>query len=97
MSAIGQRMKAIRLNAGLSVTEVAQTAEIPVTTYREWENGRQIKGEPYAKIAEALNVTLYELLIGEKPNSSEILRKIAEIEEICLHMKKTLASLLDET
>lgn len=97
MNNIGQRMKAFRLNAGLSVAEAAQAAEIPVSTYREWENGRQIKGEPYAKIAYALNVTMYELLTGEKPNSLEVLRKISEIEEICNHLRKTLASLIDET
>jgi transcriptional regulator with XRE-family HTH domain len=94
---IGIRMKALRKNAGLSVAEAAQAAKIPVSTYREWENGRQIKGEPYVRIANALNANLQELMTGEKPNSSDLIRKIAEIEEICLHLRKTLSSLLDET
>lgn len=96
MSHIGQRMKQYRINAGLSIAEVAMAAEVPVSTYREWENGRQIQGEPYAKISQALNVTLYELLTGENPKSLDVLHKVNEIERLCQDLRKNLQSLINE-
>lgn len=92
MEQIGQRIKRLRLKQELSINEVARRAIVPVSTYREWENGRKIKGEPYVKIAEALNVTLIELLTGEKPKSSGLLDKIHEIEKLCVGMRKHLLS-----
>ncbi len=92
MEQIGQRIKKLRLEQELSVNEVARRAVVPVSTYREWENGRQIKGEPYVKIAGALNVTLIELLTGEKPKSSALLDKVHEIEKLCVEMRKHLLS-----
>ncbi|MES2803907.1 MAG: helix-turn-helix transcriptional regulator [Bdellovibrionota bacterium] len=92
---IGQRMKQFRVNAGLSIAEVATAASVPVSTYREWENGRQIQGEPYAKISQALNITLYELLTGQKPKSLDVLHKISEMERLCQDLRKHLQSLID--
>lgn len=93
MEKIGLRMKRLRLQQGLSLTEVAHKAHVAVSTYREWEYGREIKGEPYVKIAQALNVTLYELLTGEKSKVSKISGEIAEIEEACKKLRKNLESL----
>lgn len=42
--------------------EAARRIGIPESTYREWEYGSQIRGEPYAKIATAFGVTLDDLL-----------------------------------
>lgn len=90
---IGQRLKRIRTENGFSISEVANTAGIAVSTYREWEHGRQIKGEPYEKIAQALGVTLYELLTGNKPAKLDVIRKIDEIEAACKFLKRALESL----
>ena len=92
MENISQRIKRFRTEQGLSVREVALRAKVPVSTYREWEGGRQIKGEPYENIARALNVTLYELLTGEKPKITELLEKIQVIEHHCALLKKALES-----
>ena len=42
--------------------EAARRIGVPETTYREWEYGRAIRGEPYVKIALAFGVTLDALL-----------------------------------
>lgn len=93
METIGTRMKKIRLQKRLSVADVAVTAQIPISTYREWENGRQIKGEPYEKIARALNVSIHELLTGQSLNKSEILIRAHELEQKCIQLRKDLESI----
>ena len=94
METIGERMKKIRLQKRLSVSDVAMSAQIPISTYREWENGRQIKGEPYEKIAAALNVSLNELITGKSPKAADVLNKIQILEKVCLELRKDLETIL---
>ena len=60
------RLQRLRNQKDISVRQMAQRIDVPESTYREWEYGRQIKGEPYGKLAVALNVSLNELLTGKK-------------------------------
>jgi transcriptional regulator with XRE-family HTH domain len=92
METIGIRMKRMRIENGLSLREAAQRAQTAVSTYREWEQGRRIKGEPYEKIAAALDVTLYELLTGKRPNQREAFVKVHEIEVLCKALRNALES-----
>ncbi len=52
--------------------EMAQKIDVPVTTYREWEYGRAIQGEPYVAISEVLEVSLYELLTGTSKDKNRV-------------------------
>lgn len=90
---ISNRMKAIRQQQGLTAKDVALRADIPLSTYRDWERGVEIKGEPYVKIAHALNVSLYELLTGEKANVLKVYAEIEKIESACLNLKKYVQAL----
>ncbi len=83
----------MRQSQGLTAKEVAESAGIPLSTYRDWERGVEIKGEPYVKIAQALNVSLYELLTGEKANALKIYAEIEKIENSCQSLKKYVQSL----
>ena len=87
---LGQRLKRLREKNNLSVKEVAQALGIPVTTYREWENGRKIVGEPYPALAELFEVSVYELITGEKGKESNALLCVeairAELEKIRSHL-----------
>jgi hypothetical protein len=56
--------------------EVARRIRVPETTYREWEYGRTIRGEPYVRIAETLGVSVHELLTGKRSGHREILRNL---------------------
>lgn len=93
METIGKRMKKVRLDRDLSLREVTQRAGVPLSTYREWEAGRQIKGEPYEKIAEALGVTLYWLMTGKPSNKLAIQKKLDEIELALNSVRNSLESL----
>lgn len=77
---LGKRLKRLREAKNLSVKDVADSLSIPVTTYREWENERKIVGEPYPALAELLEVSVYELITGEKKNDSEVLGSIETIK-----------------
>lgn len=93
MEDINKRLRALRLKRGLTMKQVAETAQIPLSTYREWEYGRAIQGEPYLQLAEALSVSLGELITG-KDNLSEAWRELAKIEEHVKNLKHVLSSSL---
>jgi transcriptional regulator with XRE-family HTH domain len=61
-----KRLRRLREARGLSVKEVALRLEVPLTTYREWEYGRAIRGEPYVQLARILGVSLCGLLGAER-------------------------------
>ena len=87
----GIRLKRLRERKNLSVKELAEAIKTPVTTYREWENGRKIVGEePYILLSHALDVSIYELLTGEKSPVDPALQSLevmqAEIQRIKQHL-----------
>ncbi len=58
---IAKRLKKLREARHLTIKEAATLIGVPQTTYREWEYGRAIRGEPYIRIAKAFNISLDEL------------------------------------
>ena len=60
-----KRLRDFREGRRLSMRELARLINVPETTYREWEYGRAIRGEPYVKLARALGVSLEDLLGDE--------------------------------
>lgn len=63
----GKRLKEKRLALNLSVSFIANEIGVSASTYSDWENGRQIRGEEhYIKICEALSISLTELITGKK-------------------------------
>ncbi len=73
--------------------EVAAAAEVPLSTYREWEYGRAVQGEPYLKIAKALSVSLSELLVGSAEHS-EAWRALELVEQHVKNLRNVLSSAL---
>jgi transcriptional regulator with XRE-family HTH domain len=61
--------------------DVAQAIGVPASTYRDWEYGKAIKGEPYGKLAEFYGVRVDELLGGKMTELSEILVPLLEARE----------------
>ena len=55
-------MQRIRLAKGLSQTQLARAAQVPVGTLRNWERGRRTPLlDTAARVADALGVSLDEL------------------------------------
>ncbi len=76
---LAQRLKKLRQLKNLTVSEVARKLSVAPSTYREWEQGRQIKGEPYEKLALIFDVSVTEVITGERPMIEPALRQIEKI------------------
>ncbi len=93
MESFGERLKKLRLKTGLSQKQVAERAGISASTYRDWEYGKKIKGEPYIDLALALNVSLTELFTDKKLVASKVHQELREIERLVESIRKTVAAL----
>lgn len=88
---LGERLKKLREKKGLTVKDVSDKIEVPITTYREWEHGRKIVGEPYIQLSKVFEISVYELITGEKASSTELFKSVEVIE---IELKKIKQNLL---
>lgn len=86
------RLRRLRKARGLSVKEMAKELRIPESTYREWEYGRAIQGEPYLKLSEMLKVSVYELLGGEKGEATSVFETLEGLETGMKQLRVQLGS-----
>ncbi|MCB0365059.1 MAG: helix-turn-helix transcriptional regulator [Bdellovibrionaceae bacterium] len=89
-----ERLRSLRKAKGLTMREMARRVGVPETTYREWEVGRAIQGEPYVRMSEALGVSLSELLTGHRPDQAKLLVEIETMEEGLRQLKNKLNAML---
>jgi putative transcriptional regulator len=70
----GQHLRGLRDEAGLSRAELARRADVPVTTLRNWENGRGFPGLAAGlRMAEVLGVPVERIAEGvEDPAEDEV-------------------------
>lgn len=93
MESFSSRLKKLRLRKHLSQKEVAFEIGVPPSTYRDWEYGKKIVGEPYVELAEAFGVSLSELLTGKEVDKSELLRSVDELDRMIKIIQKIAHSL----
>lgn len=67
------KIKQIRECAGMSRAELSRLSEVPARTIDDWENNRRIPRDVYQlkKIADALNVTIEDLIDMEDGNGNK--------------------------
>lgn len=66
--------------------QAAKLIGAPESTYREWEYGRSIRGEPYPRIAKAYGISLEELFGYEKKTTS-LTEDFEHLESLIRSMK----------
>ncbi len=92
---LAHRLMRLRIGKQLSTGDVARLIGVSPSTYREWEYGRTIRGEPYEKLALALRVSLIELMTGERYSANKALSLVTSIEsqvhELRIELMKTAA------
>lgn len=92
---ISKILKERREELGLKVKEIALELEIAESTYREWENGRRIQGEPYLKLSRALSIPLGTLLgLDQSRSLKNLLNEINELEKHVKNIKLNTIQLL---
>lgn len=92
MEGFNHRLKKFRLSAKLSQREAAKKIGVPESTYRAWEYGNAIVGEPYPRIAKAFNVTLNELFgLSDDPaktTDEKVDQIISDLQSLKPNLKK---------
>jgi transcriptional regulator with XRE-family HTH domain len=87
------RLRRLRMKKKYTMKSVAQLIGVPETTYREWEYGRMIQGQPYVALANVLEVSIAELLAGRPADPQKIIEAL-ELTEIALqNLRRELQSL----
>lgn len=89
---MAERLIRLRKAKGLKVSEVAKLIGVAPSTYREWEYGRAISGEPYMKLKEILGVSLEELISGQQSDLKGAIKEIESIEAHLQALKQILAA-----
>ena len=91
---IHSRLRGFRHAKKLTIKQVSEKTGIPESTYKEWENGRQIRGEPYMALASVFEVSLQELLTVEKPKANQVLEQLDEVSRLIQQTKRDLVPFL---
>lgn len=90
---ISKTLKKRRLQLGKRPSEIAKKIGVSESTYRDWENGRRIQGEPYIKIAEALEMNILDLLEVQRANHHINLKsELEKIENSVRNIRKIVNS-----
>jgi transcriptional regulator with XRE-family HTH domain len=68
---MGMRLQQLRRKAGLSQSQLARAADVPIGSLRNWEHGRRTPLlDAAARLAQALSVSLDELAGTEQSEPS---------------------------
>ncbi|NFT08738.1 helix-turn-helix domain-containing protein [Clostridium botulinum] len=85
VSILGQNIKRIRINRGIKTTQLSKRAKVGISTISQIESGsrQSLKSDTLNKIAEALNVSVEDLMHDktDKKKSYDINYIINEMKE----------------
>ena len=83
------RLKELRVARRLTQKETAKLVGVPQSTYRQWEYGQAITGEPYPQLAKAVNISL-DTLFNIETNEKNLERDLDLIVSIVQNIKSKL-------
>ena len=76
---IGEKIRDLRLQRRMKMTEVAKLIEVSVSTYRDWEYGRKIPAKYLGKIARALSTSVGTLTDEKSKGEPEGRQKVVDL------------------
>ena len=85
---IAINLKKYRKVRNLSIKDIAVRVGVAESTYRDWENGRKIQGEPYQKLSDALGIDVLTLLNIKSPGNDFVKKQLLMIEECVKNIRK---------
>lgn len=85
---IGNKIRSLRLKNRMTIKEIAMQIGVPSSTYRDWEYGRKITAEKLQKLADVFEVSISELMNGDKDDRKELKRAVQLIEEVLSILRK---------
>lgn len=79
---LAKRLETLRKKQHLSIKEVALYLGIPISTYRGWEMGTKIGGEPYMKLASLFKTDICYLMYGIQVDRKDfVIKSIMKIKD----------------
>jgi transcriptional regulator with XRE-family HTH domain len=88
------RLRKLRRDRNLTLSEVAIAIGVPTSTYRDWEYGKAIRNiEAYERIAKFFGLSLDELISGRAPENNDVLKYLLKAQESIELAIKTAKSL----
>jgi transcriptional regulator with XRE-family HTH domain len=95
MESMNKRLRIFRELKKLSQKEVSDFISVPVSTYRDWEYGREISGEPYLKLAEVYGVSLADILgIESSKKKKELLEALENLKKATNDVENAIRPLI---
>ena len=86
-----KRLRRLREDRKLTAHRVAIQIGVSPSTYRAWEYGRNIQGpDRFVKLSQAFNVSLYELMTGERLTALHSVNQLDDCLERLGFIKKDL-------
>jgi transcriptional regulator with XRE-family HTH domain len=91
-----KKLSELRKKKMLSQKEMASLIGVPVSTYRGWEYGSSMDFSPIVKLAEVLEISLRELLIGEAMSSDpdKIRERVVQVKSSWNQLEKSMEQFL---
>lgn len=83
------RLRELRQARRLTQKETAKLVGVPQSSYRQWEYGQAITGEPYPQLAKAFNISL-DTLFNIETNEKNLERDLDLIVSIVQNIKSKL-------
>lgn len=94
METMSKRLIKFRKAKQLTQKQVAEFICVPATTYRDWEYGREIQGEPYYKLTELFEISLSELMgVDISKTRSNFLIKLRQLKQQIEDIEKDILSI----
>ena len=91
---IGERIKSMRIEAGLSQTQLAKAIGKPQSTVSDWEssraekNKRGICAQDLILLAEALNTSVHKLITGNDPENITLSKELGLSDNVINRLKR---------
>jgi transcriptional regulator with XRE-family HTH domain len=90
---LGQQLKEMRKNRGWSIVETAEKIQVPVSSYRGWEEGRRFPVEMLWRLAEIYGISISQLLGQRRLSNQELAQAMTCFEEGMIHLRRAISQL----
>lgn len=96
LKGLGQRLRELRQERGLTLVQLAKAAKIAASTLSRMERGRMTGTlESHMRLCRALGITLAELYTGlDEPHAAVSVRRARDRTDICRHNNKVIQRVL---
>ena len=82
MKNLAKRVRQLRIEKGLTITELSKITKLPRSSISDLEGGCQPRGpRVYLPLAKALGVSVLYLMYGKRPGREKLLKEFDCIEQ----------------